>query len=95
MVLKAIFEQCKNKKLSELISIMGQCFDYVMVDANLEQLAGDCLTAVMENKMFDITMLQMPKNGENKNRVINGKDVVIFTPEDVDLLQNLLYGEEE
>ena len=45
--------------------------------------------------MFDITMLQMPKNGENKNRVINGKDVVIFTPEDVDLLQNLLYGEEE
>ena len=95
VVLKAIFDQCKNKNLGELISIMGQCFKYVSVDANLEQLASDCLMAVIENKMFDIETLQMPKNGASKNATINGAAVVLFTPEDVDLLQNFLYGEEE
>jgi len=94
IVLKAIFDQFKSKSLGELLTIMGQCFDYVIVDANLEQIAAECLQAVIEQKMFEIKQLQMPKGGENKNTKINGQDVVYFTPEDVDALKEFLYGDE-
>ncbi len=95
VVLKAIFEKYKEKSLGELLSIMGQCFDYVTVESNLEKLAVDCLAAVIENKMFEIDTLQMPKNGASKGRIINGKDIVIYDLLDIDMLQEFLYGEEE
>lgn len=93
VVLKAIFEQYKSKSFAELATVMRQCFNYVSAPSNLEELAVDCLTAVMEKKMFEIETMQVPQSGKYTDATISGKDVIVFYPECVDLLQEFLYGE--
>ena len=94
VVLQALFEQYKEKKLPELITIAKQCFSYVSAPAELEDVAYECLTAVMENQMFTIDTLQMPQKGLLNEATISGKDVISFFPENIDILQDFLYGEE-
>ncbi|MBP3568850.1 MAG: LCP family protein [Lachnospiraceae bacterium] len=94
VVLQAIFNKFKEKSFSELVTIMGQCFSYVSAPADLEDLAVDCLSAVIENRMFEIDTMQVPQSGKFTNATIAKKDVIVFYPECVDMLQDFLYGEE-
>lgn len=94
VVLQAIFDKFKEKSFSELVTVMGQCFDYVSAPSSLEPLAVDCLSAVIENKMFEIETMQMPQSGQYTSAIIAKKDVIVYYPESVTLLQDFLYGEE-
>ena len=58
-------------------------------------MAADCLQAVVEKRNFDIQTLQIPKNGHYSNAIIQGKDVITFYPDNVDIIQEFLYGTEE
>jgi len=91
-VLKAIFDQFKEKNIIELLSIMNECIKYVAAPAELEDLAVECLTAVIEKKMFEIETMQMPQSGNFGEAKITGKDVIVFYPEAVEALQEFLYG---
>lgn len=93
VVLQAIFDQYKSKSFPELVTVMRQCFDYVSVPSNLESLAVDCLQTVIENKMFEIETMQFPKKGKYSNQIINGKDVIVASPENIEILQDFLYGD--
>lgn len=92
MVLQAMFNQYKNKSLVELYSVMNQCLGYVTVPENLETLAVDCLSAVVEKQMFEIETMQIPQSNLYSNTTIAGADVVVFYPENVDRLQEFIYG---
>ena len=94
MVLQAIFNQYKSKSIMELLSIMHECFNYVSAPADLEDLAGECLYAVIENKMFEIDTMQMPQSGNYSESTIAKQQVIVFHPEAVEELQDFLYGEE-
>jgi len=94
VVLQALFDKYKEKSFAELATIMRQCFDYVSVASNLEDIAVDCLQAVVENKMFEIETMQMPKSGLYSDTTIAGKDVIVAYPENVTKLQEFLYREE-
>lgn len=94
VVLQAIFEQYKEKSFAELATVMRQCFNYVSVPGDLEELAVDCLQAVIENKMFSIETMQMPQSKLYSESTVNGKDVIVAFPENVDRLQEFLYGED-
>lgn len=98
VVLQAIFNQYKNKNLTQLTSIMMDCFDYVTVPADLQPLAKKCLLAVVENKMFEIDTLQLPVSGKYSDVTVTGSDgtpkaVLMFYPENVDRLQEFIYGD--
>ncbi len=93
VVLQAIFDQYKEKNFAELATVMRQCFNYVSVPANLENLAVDCLQAVIEKRMFSIETMQMPQSKLYKDATIGGKEVIVFYPEAVDRLQDFLYEE--
>jgi len=93
VVLQAIFDQYKGKNFAELATVMRQCFDYVSVSSDLEELAVDCLQAVIENRMFDIKTMQMPPADLYSAPTIGGKDVIVAHPESIDKLQEFLYGE--
>ena len=92
VVLQAIFDQYKEKNFAELATVMRQCFDYVSVSSDLEELAVDCLQAVIENRMFDIDTMQMPQSNLYSAPTIGGKDVIVAYPESIDKLQEFLYG---
>ncbi len=92
-VLKAIFNQYKSKNITELASVMRDCFNYVTVPANLEDYAVECLQAVIENKMFEIETMQMPQKGLYTDVKVSAKDVIVAHPENIEDLQNFLYGE--
>ena len=94
VVLQAIFNQYKDKSFAELATVMRQCFDYVTVPSDLEELAVDCLHAVIENKMFEIETMQMPVSKLYTSTNIGGKDVIIAHLESIDKLQEFLYGED-
>ena len=94
VVLQAIFDQYKDKNFAELATVMRQCFNYVSVPSNLEELAVDCLQAVVENKMFEIETMQMPKSGLYSDSTISDKRVIVAYPENVTKLQEFLYGED-
>lgn len=94
VVLQAIFDQYKGKSFAELATVMRQCFDYVSVSGDLESLAVDCLQAVIENRMFEIETMQIPKSKLYSESNLGGKDVIIAFPENVDRLQEFLYSEE-
>ncbi len=94
VVLQALFNKFKEKSFSELVTIMGQCFSYVSAPSSLENLAVDCLDAVIENKMFEIDTMQVPQSGKYTSAIIAKKDVIVFYPECVDMLQDFLYGDE-
>lgn len=93
VVLQAIFDKYKSKSITELFSIMNECFNYVSAPANLEDLAIECLSAVIENKMFEIETMQMPQSGNYSEVTIANKQVISYHPEAVDELQDFLYGE--
>jgi len=92
-VLQALFEQFKGKSFPELATIMHQCFGYVSVPSDLEDLAVDCLHAVIENRMFSIETMQMPKANMYSDATIGGKDVIVMDLDNIDILQDFLYGE--
>lgn len=94
VVLQAIFDQYKNKSFAELATVMRQCFNYVSVPADLEELAVDCLAAVIENQMFEIETMQMPLSKLYRDATIAGKDVIVMDLENIDRLQEFLYGDE-
>lgn len=93
VVLQAIFDQFKNKNITQLSSVMLDCFDYVTVPANLESLSKKCLTAVIEKRMFTIETLQLPKSGLYKDTKIEGKQVILPYRENIKELQKFIYGE--
>lgn len=96
-VLKAIFEQYAPRNLTELAGVMTksqQLKGYVTVSSNLEKLAADCLQVIVEKQMFDIKTLQIPQDGLWKYDTFGDKDVVVFYPGNIDILQDFLYGEE-
>jgi len=97
-VLTALFNQYKNKNLTQLTSIMLDCFDYVSVPADLQSLAKKCLFAVVDNKMFEIETMQLPVSGKYSDVTVTGSDgtpkaVLMFYPENVDKLQEFIYGD--
>lgn len=98
-VLTAIFDQYRHKNITELIAAFRQCLSYVTVSADLEDLAEDCLFAIMENKMFDIKNMQMPQTGNYTNALVSipgadkPQEVLMFYPEAVEDLQEFIYGE--
>lgn len=92
-VLQALFNQYKEKSFAELATVMRQCFGYVSVPADLEGLAVDCLQAVIENRMFSIETMQIPKANMYSDATIGGKDVIVMDLDNVDILQDFLYGE--
>ena len=94
VVLQAIFNKYKEKSFAELATVMRQCFNYVTVSSNLEELAVDCLQAVTEKQMFTIDTLQIPKTNLYNDPLINGQKVIVAFPENVDALQDFLYGDE-
>ena len=94
VVLQAIFNKYKEKSFAELATIMRQCFGYVTVPSNLEELAVDCLQAVTEKKMFTIDTLQIPQTNLFNDPLIDGQKVIVAFPENVDILQEFLYGED-
>ena len=94
VVLQAIFNKYKEKSFAELATIMRQCFDYVSVPADLETLAVDCLQAVIENRMFEIKTMQYPLSNLYSEPTIGGQSVITAYPENVDRLQDFLYGED-
>ena len=49
--------------------------------------------AVVENKMFEIETMQFPKKGKYSNQLINGKDVIVASPANIEILQDFLYGD--
>ena len=93
VVMQAVFDKYKEKGFIELASIMRQCLQYVTVSSNLEALAVDCLQAVLEKKMFEIETLTMPKGNRYRNELIRGMDVIVYDLENIDILQDFLYGE--
>ena len=93
VVLQALFDKFKGQNITQLRSIMDQCFSYVTVSSGLDELAKECLFAVVENKMFDIKTMQIPMNNLYSDPKINGKDVIVANPENVDRLQEFLYGD--
>jgi len=93
VVLQALFDKFKGQNITQLRSIMDQCFSYVTVSSGLDDLAKECLFAVVENKMFDINTMQIPINNLYSDPKINGKDVIVANPENVDRLQDFLYGD--
>ncbi|MBP3577834.1 MAG: LCP family protein [Lachnospiraceae bacterium] len=93
VVLQALFEKFKDRNLTQLNAIMEQCLSYVTVSSNLQELARECLFAVVENKMFEIETMQYPKKGKYSNQIINGKDVIVASPENIEILQDFLYGD--
>lgn len=93
VVLQALFNQFKNKNITELSQIMNQCFEYVTAPASLKNLATDALVAVFEHKMYDIETVQIPQNGLYTNAMMDGMDVCVYDPACVDKLQELIYGE--
>lgn len=95
IVLEALFEKYKEKNIAELLSVMNNCFSYVTASQSLKEVAADCLQVVMEERNFDIQTLQMPKSGHYSNARIQGKDVITFYPDNVDIIQEFLYGTEE
>ena len=95
VVLQALFDKYKEKGFSELLSVMNTCFQYVTVSEGLKEVAADCLQSVIEKKMFNIEQMQIPKSGHYGNAIIDGKDVITFYPDNIDILQDFLYEEEE
>ena len=95
VVLGALLEKYKEKNIVELLSVMNNCFGYVTASESLKEVAADCLQAVVEKRNFDIQTLQIPKNGHYSNAIIQGKDVITFYPDNVDIIQEFLYGTEE
>lgn len=95
VVLGALFEKYKEKNIAELLSVMNNCFGYVTASESLKEVAADCLEAVVEQRNFDVQTLQIPKNGHYSNAIIQGKDVITFYPDNVDIIQEFLYGTEE
>lgn len=93
VVLQALFDKFKGQNITQLRSIMDQCFSYVTVSSGLDELAKECLFAVVENKMFEIDTMQIPLNKLYSDPKINGKDVIVANPENVDRLQDFLYGD--
>ena len=94
VVLQAIFDQYKSKNITELITVMKECFTYVSAPSNLEDLIVECLYAVIENKMYEIETMQMPQSGNYNESKIADQQVIVFHPEAVEELQDFLYGDE-
>lgn len=94
VVLQALFDKHKEKSFPELLSIMNSCFGYVTASEGLKDVAADCLQAVIEKKMFSIETMQMPKSGHFNNAKIDGKEVITFYPDNIEILQDFLYVEE-
>ncbi len=100
VVLQALFDKYKEKGLIELLTTMDRCFDYVTANKEeLKPLAVDCLEAIVEKKMFSIETMQMPKSGHSQSAdvAINNvmQDVIVFYPDNVEILQDFLYREED
>ena len=95
LVLQALFDKFKSQNLNitQLNAIMNECFPYVTVSSNLEDLAKKCLFAVVENRMFEIETMQVPQNKQYSGAIIDGKDVIVFFPGCVEQLQEFLYGD--
>lgn len=93
VVLQAIFDQYRTLNITQINSIMEECLGYVTVSSNLQELAKECVFAVMEKKMFEIESMQVPQDGMYTYATIAKQDVVCYYPECVPELQKFLYGE--
>lgn len=93
-VLKAVFDKYKEKNLVELYTVMKKCFSYVTAPASLEGIAAECLQIVMEHRTLEFETLQIPAKGYFKDATIGGQEVLSFYPENIDILQEFLYGED-
>lgn len=91
MVLDAIFEKYKEKNITELYSVMNNCFKYVKVSAGLKEVAYECLTTVIERKMFTLDQMQMPPAKHYDSARIQNMDVIVFYPDAIDLLHEFIY----
>ena len=95
VVLKALLKKYKDKSLTELLSVMNKCFKYVTASESLKEVAADCLQVVMEHKDFDMDTLRIPKNGHYSDEKIQGKAVIVADSDNINILQEFLYGTEE
>ena len=93
VVLQALFDKFKNQTPTQLISLMNECLSYVTVSGNLEDLAKQCVFEVVENKRFEIDTMQIPQSGMYEGQMINGNDVIVYFPGNVDKLQKFIYGD--
>lgn len=94
VVLKALFDKYKEKSLVDLYMVLRKCLSYVTVPEDLQTLAAECLQIVIEKKIFEFDTLQMPKKGYYYDtKTPEGQEVLGFYPENIDILQEFLYGE--
>ena len=93
VVLEALFNKCMDMGLLSAVSLLNQCFTYVTVPENLRNIAVDCLQIVLDHKTTSIDTLQIPATKYLDDQVkVKGKDVIAWFPENIDLLQEFLYG---
>ena len=106
VALQAIFDKCKDMSKIKLLGIMMDFLGkgYITRSEGFEEIATQCLEAVIENRMFNIKTEQIPiKHPEKGNlyQYLNApvgkkqtiEDVVYFDPENIELLQEFIYGE--
>jgi len=93
-VLKAIFDKFKEKNYVELLGVMRKCFYHVTAPESLQKQAADCLNVVLEHKILDFETLRIPASGKWTAEDINGMDVLYPSPDNIEILQKFLYGED-
>ena len=93
VVLQALLEKYKEKNIAELLSIMNSCFSYVTASESLKEIAAECLQVVVEKGNFDIQTLQIPKSGHFSEATIRNMSVIVYYPDNVDVIQDFLYSE--
>lgn len=95
-VISAVVNKFKSEDFGTIVSLGNQCLKYVAVPSDLKEVALDCLTAVLEKKMFTIETLQMPQSGKCHTQKLENRqdEVVIYDISNVDDLQAFLYGDQ-
>jgi len=93
VVIQALFDKYKEKGMGEIGTTINMCYDYVRVSSNFKSLAAECLEAVMANRRLSMETLQMPAKGYRSEVLIGGQEMITFFPENVDILQEFLFGE--
>jgi len=73
---------------------MRKCFYHVTAPESLQKQAADCLNVVLEHKILDFETLRIPASGKWTAEDINGMDVLYPSPDNIEILQKFLYGED-
>ncbi len=95
VVLQALFDKYKEKSFVELLSVMEKCLGYVSAPSNLKPLAAESLKVVLEYRSLEFETMQIPVKGHYEDTTIQGKEVLRPFLDNVELLQEFLYGESE